>query len=97
MCPEELVKELIEDGHTEVFLCSQNMLTDEDEDLLREKLILDSSGTVIARKVLPECTEWSMIYWTTRKPLWPIPRDAIDLDLSKASDAKSLISMFGTF
>lgn len=97
MNPEELVKELIEDGYITVFLCRQNMPTDEDEDLLREQLILDSSGTVIARKVLPDCTVWSMIYWTTRKPLWPIPGDAIDLDLSKASDAENLISMFGTF
>ncbi|MBN1090626.1 hypothetical protein [Pantoea sp. 1B4] len=97
MNPEKLVKELIEDGYIEVFLCRQNMPTDEDEDLLREQLILDRSGTVIARKVLPDCTEWSMIYWTIRKPLWPLPGNVIDLDLSKASDAEKLISTFGTF
>ncbi len=97
MNAKKLVKALIEDGHVKVFICRQDMPTDEDEGVGRERLILDRSGMIIARKVLPECAVWSMIYWTIRKPLLPIPSNAIDLDLSDETLAEGLISILGTY
>ncbi len=87
---EELVDTLIAEGHKEVSLCSNTRRTDDDDILIKEYLILDAGGDIVARKLLlPARYSWSMVGWSGAPSGNSAPLYIKIIDLQDAATAKT--------
>lgn len=85
----ELVDTLIADGHKTISLVSNKRLTDDEKAIIKEYLVLDASGDIVARMIrIPEGYDWSMVDW----PGYRLSDDAQivfgEIDLNNADTAK---------
>lgn len=93
---DELIDDLIADEYTRAWIYWEYIPTDDDEDKMTERLILDSNGVIIARQICPPLTYgWSRVDWSLRAALFPIPNQAMILNLFDRDEAVSTVLYFG--
>ncbi len=93
---EELIDDLIADEYTQAWICWKDLPTDDDDVRMTERLILDTNGVIIARQICPPLTYgWSRVDWSLRPALFPIPDQAMDLNLHDREEAISTVVFFG--
>lgn len=92
---DELIDFLISEKYTRAWIHWADLPTDDEDDWMTERLILDTTGAIIARQVCPPtCGGWSLVNWSLRSPLFPIPQKAMVLDLNDRDEAISTVVYF---
>lgn len=87
---EELVDTLIADGHKTISLVSNKRSTDDERVIIKEYLVLDESGDIVARKIrIPEGYGWSLVDWPGNRPCGDAQVVFGGIDLNDGTAAKT--------
>ncbi|RLM18828.1 hypothetical protein BIY29_17730 [Brenneria alni] len=84
---EEVIDELIADGHQKITLYTGLLVTDGDSHV-RQFFLIDERGDVVAKKLcIPGCYRWSLVLWPPATPHLTSFHEVWELDLMARNEA----------